>query len=192
VISEKTIEEIEDALARFHHYRQVFQRLGVIFTFSLPRQHSMKHYPILIQLFGAPNGLCSSITETKHIKAVKEPWRRSSRYNALGQMLITNQRLDKIAAARCDFSNRGMLHGTCLLQARATGRIDPDENRDADLEGLKGADANAKVDDIEIDDGPTRVDAHVQLAKTKRTYFEWFQYTCLQTGFHRTKACTHS
>lgn len=59
--------------------------------------------------FGAPNGLCSSITESHHITTVKKPWRRSSRYNALGQMLTTNQRLDKLAGARVDFWNRGML-----------------------------------------------------------------------------------
>ncbi|KAF8957103.1 hypothetical protein BDZ97DRAFT_120310 [Flammula alnicola] len=59
--------------------------------------------------FGAPNGLCSSITESKHIKAVKEPWRRSSHFEALAQMLVTNQRLDKLAAARVDFRARGML-----------------------------------------------------------------------------------
>jgi len=33
---------------------------------------------------------------------------------ALSQMLLTNQRLDKLAAARVDFANRGMLEGTCL------------------------------------------------------------------------------
>ncbi|KAF9553018.1 hypothetical protein CPC08DRAFT_728207 [Agrocybe pediades] len=63
----------------------------------------------MIREFGAPNGLCSSITESKHIKAVKEPWRRSNHYEALGQMLVTNQRLDKLAAARVDFKSRGML-----------------------------------------------------------------------------------
>jgi hypothetical protein len=45
---------------------------------------------------------------------VKEPWRRSNRFDALSQMLLTNQRLDKLAAARVDFANRGMLKGTCL------------------------------------------------------------------------------
>lgn len=85
--------------------------------FSLPRQHSLNHYFLMIRLFGAPNGLCSSITESKHIKAVKEPWRRSSRYKALGQMLLTNQRLDKIAAARSDFEARGMLQGSCVSDA---------------------------------------------------------------------------
>ncbi|KAG1883443.1 hypothetical protein F4604DRAFT_1879062 [Suillus subluteus] len=124
IITEKTLVEIRDALARFHHYREVFRDAGVVSTFSLPRQHSLKHYVQLIRLFGAPNGLCSSITETKHIKAVKEPWRRSSRFNALGQMLRTNQRLDKLAALRADFTKRNMLNGTCLsaLLAALRGR----------------------------------------------------------------------
>jgi hypothetical protein len=175
IISEKTIKQIEDALARFHHYRQVFQDVGIVFTFSLPRQHSMKHYPILIRLFGAPNGLCSSITETKHIKAVKEPWRRSSRYKALGQMLVTNQRLDKIAAARRDFNNRGMLQGTCLLQARIDLQVGQDRDIDLSQDAANANVTEFNLDDIEIDDGPTRVDAYVLLAKTKRTCFEWLQ-----------------
>ncbi|KAI0244925.1 hypothetical protein BJV78DRAFT_1277591 [Lactifluus subvellereus] len=67
-----------------------------------------------IQLFGAPNGLCSSITESKHIKAVKEPWRRSSHFKALGQMLVTNQRIDKLSASHVDFTSRGLLSNIYL------------------------------------------------------------------------------
>lgn len=117
IITEKTLDKIQDALDRFHRYREIFKTTKVVETFSLPRQHSLQHYIHLVRLFGAPNGLCSSITESKHIKAVKEPWRRSSRYKALGQMLVTNQRLDKLAAARTDFTTRGMLDGTCLSAA---------------------------------------------------------------------------
>ena len=36
---------------------------------------------------------------------------------ALGQMLLTNQRLDKLAASYVDFENREMLEGTCLSDA---------------------------------------------------------------------------
>jgi hypothetical protein len=74
----------------------------------------MNHYPDTIRLFRAPNGLCSSITEAKHIKAVKEPWRRSNRDKPLKQMLFTNQHLDKLAAARIDFMQRGMLSDSKL------------------------------------------------------------------------------
>lgn len=63
----------------------------------------------MIWEFGVPNGLCSSITESRHITAVKRPWRRSNRYNALGQMLLTIQRLDKLAAAQVSFVEQGML-----------------------------------------------------------------------------------
>ncbi|KAG2339206.1 hypothetical protein BDR05DRAFT_977829 [Suillus weaverae] len=116
-LTEDDLVKLQDALDRFHKYWEIFEATGVVSTFSLPRQHSLCHYILLIRLFGAPNGLCSSITESKHIKAVKEPWRRSSRFNALGQMLLTNQRLDKLAAARADFEARGMLHGSCLSNA---------------------------------------------------------------------------
>lgn len=106
---------LEDALTRYHTHRQIFQDCGLRPDgFNLPRQHSLIHYLQLIRAFGAPNGLCSSITESKHIKAVKEPWRRSNRCNALGQMLVTNQRLDKLAAARVNFAHRGMLESTSL------------------------------------------------------------------------------
>ena len=87
---------------------------GIRNDFNLPWQHSLNHYVKLIRAFGSPNVLCSSITESKHIKAVKEPWQCSSRFEALSQMLLTNQHLDKFAAARVDFTDCGMLEGTCL------------------------------------------------------------------------------
>lgn len=107
VIDEDDLVEIEAAVANFHSHREAFDLIRPE-GYSLPRQHSITHYTTLIREFGAPNGLCSSITESKHIKAVKEPWRRSSRFEALGQMLVTNQRLDKLAATRVNFQKRGM------------------------------------------------------------------------------------
>ncbi|KAG1733929.1 uncharacterized protein EDB91DRAFT_1238521 [Suillus paluster] len=87
--------QLQDALDCFHRYCKIFKTTGVAPSFSLPCQHSLMHYSQMICLFGAPNGLCLSIMKSKHIKAIKEPWCRSSRYEALGQMLLTNQHLDK-------------------------------------------------------------------------------------------------
>lgn len=116
VHTQATLSQMQDAIDRYHRLREIFLTSGACPNgFQLPRQHSLKHYYDLIVAFGAPNGLCSSITESKHIVAVKEPWRRSSRFNALGQMLLINQRLDKLAAARVDFTARRMLQGGCLL-----------------------------------------------------------------------------
>ena len=96
-----SLSALDNALQRFHQHREIFRESGVRSKgFNLPRQHSLIHYRKLIHAFGAPNGLCSSITESKHIKAVKEPWQRSNRFEALSQMLLTNQCLDKLAAAR--------------------------------------------------------------------------------------------
>jgi hypothetical protein len=106
------LRAIEETLAQFHHHRDIFIQSGVRVDISLPRQHALKHYPRSIRLFGSPNGLCSSMTESKHIKAVKEPWRRSSRYKALVQMLRTNSRMDKMAFARRVFAGQGMMAGT--------------------------------------------------------------------------------
>ncbi|KAG1864575.1 hypothetical protein C8R48DRAFT_747864 [Suillus tomentosus] len=107
IITEDSLLQIEDTLSHFHHYREIFRTTGVVLHFSLPRQHSLMHY-------------------NKHIKAVivvstavKEPWRRSSRYNALGQILLINQQLDKLSALRVDFMHWGMLTGTCLSAVNA-------------------------------------------------------------------------
>ncbi|KAJ7920239.1 hypothetical protein B0H13DRAFT_2249700 [Mycena leptocephala] len=114
VIDEDTLVSIDAAVAQFHARRKIFRFTSRPDGFSLPRQHSIVHYRPLIQNFGAPNRVCSSITESKHIKAVKRPYRRTSHNMALSQMLLINQRLDKLAAARADFTARGMLDGVLL------------------------------------------------------------------------------
>ena len=111
----QTIMALEDALDRFHQHRKIFVTTGICLSrYNLPCSHAAVHYLCLIRAFGAPNGLCSSITESKHIKAMKEPWRCSSQWNALKQMITTNSHLDKLAAACVDFASCGMLQGSVL------------------------------------------------------------------------------
>lgn len=112
----QSLQAIKAALRSFHTNREIFKLSGVVNHFNYPRQHSLKHYVDMIRAFGSPNGLCSSITENKHIKAVKKPWRRSSRYKAMRQMLLTNQRLDKLSMSRAHFTSHHMLEGDYLSQ----------------------------------------------------------------------------
>ncbi|KAN0093227.1 hypothetical protein V8E55_004011 [Tylopilus felleus] len=113
---------LKDALEHFHEHHKIFEEVG----------HSLCHYELLIRLFGAPNGLCTSVTESKHITAVKKPWRRSNKHNAVGQILRTNQRLLQLTAARTDFEARGMLPasvshlGCASTQNEEEDRIDDD------------------------------------------------------------------
>ena len=111
-ITSTALKTAEDLLKRFYELRSIFITEGVRDSISLPRQHALPHYLTSIPLFGSPNGLCSSITESKHIKAVKEPWRRSSRFRALVQMLRTIIRLEKLAALRRRFLQEGLLVGS--------------------------------------------------------------------------------
>ena len=137
VITEDSLKELESALHQFHEARQIFA--GTVRTdgpsaFSLPRQHAMVHYPDHIKNFGSPNGLCSSITESKHITVVKRPWCRSNRHMALPQMLKSNQRLDKLAAARVDFATRGMLADSCFVQAIKEAAMDREDDAGSDTD----------------------------------------------------------
>jgi hypothetical protein len=108
-LDEASLNDLQYNVDRFHRLREVFREDVRPEGFSLPRQHSIYHYKDHVMEFAVPGGICSSITESRHITAVKQPWRRSNRHNALSQMLTTNQRLDKIAGAHVDFIARGML-----------------------------------------------------------------------------------
>ena len=161
MLTDHSLDTLDDALTRFHHYRKIFQETGVRPTgFSLPRQHSLTHYRHHIEKFGAPNGLSSSITESKHITAVKKPWRQSNRYEALNQMLTINTRNDKLAAARNDFSSRGMLDGTCFGKAlknlqnslRNPNNGDGYEDNHSDCDSDDGQ--NLDADEDEDETGP--------------------------------------
>ena len=118
ILTEDSLDTLNDALKRFHHYRKIFQESSVHpVGFSLPCQHSLVHYQHHIEKFRAPNGLSSSITESKHIAAVKKPWCQSSCHEALKQMLVTNTQNNKLAATQINFLSRSMLTGTCLGKA---------------------------------------------------------------------------
>lgn len=136
-ITESTLESMSISLDRFHTERAIFKETEVRFDFNLPRQHSLVHYRRNIQLFGAPNGLCSSITESKHRKAVKEPYRRSNHFEALGQILLINQRLDKLAAVRIYFASHDLLLPDVIAQL-VNPQINPPVFGDPDAVQVQG------------------------------------------------------
>jgi hypothetical protein len=109
VITAPALEHFRESVERFHKLWNIFIKAGVRDSISLPRQHALKHFYKFIHLFGSPNGLCSSITELKHIKSVKEPWHRSNRYQALIQMLQVIVQMEKLTALCRIFLDNGML-----------------------------------------------------------------------------------
>ena len=113
IVRQSTLDEadfiaMDKALKSFEAECTIFEEVQIRPNgISILQIHALQHYQHLVQQFGAPNGLCTSITESKHIEAVKKPWRRSNCHEALGQMLVTNQRLDNLAHFRANQFARG-------------------------------------------------------------------------------------
>lgn len=173
-ITSLDLKAFERHLTRFQDLRNIFIETEVRTSISLPRQHALCHYVCKIELFGSPNGICSSITESMHIRAVKEPWRRSSRFEPLPQMVKTVLRLDKLAALRRVFNNRGMLEGMVskyVFQA-VTGTLPvicPYGENDEGGDGNDNGNDNDDNDDGGPLSGPPTL-AQVTLAVTSGKY----------------------
>jgi hypothetical protein len=162
VLYESDIHKLDQHVADFHKHRQIFIEAGLRTNFSLPRQHSIIHYAPRIRDFAAPNGLCSSITESKHIRAVKDPYRRTNRYKEMGQMLVINQRMDKMDSAFTDFASRGMMDSDDpfinilpSLPQIGTNRLHNDD-----------------LDDDLVSSDAIQILAEVRLCKTRGTCFK--------------------
>ena len=100
-LDEADLDALDNALQHFETERVIFETEGIHSDgISIPRIHALKHYREAIELFGAPNGISTSIVESKHIRAVKMPYQRSNKNEELGQVLLINQRQDKLAQFR--------------------------------------------------------------------------------------------
>ncbi|KAF8263103.1 hypothetical protein EI94DRAFT_1773032 [Lactarius quietus] len=112
-INSIALEHLRNSVDMYHELRSVFVQAGVRNTLSLPHQHALMHFYHAIHLFGSPNGLCSSITESKHIETMKDTWRRTSRYYAIYQMLRILFCMAKMLALHRRLQRNGMLRGFC-------------------------------------------------------------------------------
>lgn len=135
VVDVSAIREVEEALDRLYEHRQFFITAGVRDTISLPRQHALLHYSRMIQLFGAPSGISTSITESKHKQVVKGTYTRTNKFKPLMQMLLLNERMDKMSAAKADFTRRGMMATPIQLLGADTAPLEPNDE-DEDEEGI--------------------------------------------------------
>jgi hypothetical protein len=140
-ISASALEHFRECIERFPKLCDAFIACGIREEMLLPCQHAFNHYYHLIIAFGSPNGLCSSITESKHIKAFK----------AIAQIVVTLLQLHKMAAARQHFTLLSMLKGTATTYM--VGIMDGDEpQEDLTLHGsghsFPGADEGVPVDGV--------------------------------------------
>ncbi|KZV62312.1 hypothetical protein PENSPDRAFT_692611 [Peniophora sp. CONT] len=160
--TEASLLKMEHALGDFRELREVFREEDIREHFALPRQHALVHYAESIRLFGAPNGISTSITESAHIRAVKRPWRRSNKNHPLLQILKINERMSKLRAARAEFASHGLFHGGDVLEAALLaiaiedGDVStPEPSSNEDTSGDEGTDLDRLSDD-DLSDGELR------------------------------------
>lgn len=156
VIDRPALLKIQETVKEFHKARLVFKNVRPE-GFSLPRQHSMNHYVQQVIRFGAPNGLDSSITESMHIRAVKETWRRSNRRDPLDQMLKSNIRNEKIDTGRTVFTDWGLLPG----KAKSTSDQVAEIEMEPDFGNAIMIDDPDPARDVEVVEGDVSVDGIV-------------------------------
>ncbi|KAL4070195.1 hypothetical protein V8B97DRAFT_2104467 [Scleroderma yunnanense] len=139
----------------FHQHHKIFCTTGVHpYRFSLPHQHSLLHYEVLIRLFSTPNGLCTSITESKH-----------TYQGMLRQMLLTNQHLDNLAAVAINFEKHGMLKGSIASSNHNVDLATP--HQVVDPEGDQYDDASI------IEERPGLLHSAVKLAQMSLNYLHF-------------------
>jgi hypothetical protein len=166
-------------LSDFHQFRQIFITTDVRKDFALPRQHALMHYANAIELFGSPNGTCTSQTESKHKKAVKEPWRRSNRNKPLLQMIESITRMDKLSELRQVFEQCNMLVGS-VSEYTAQGfagklpTILPWRGASTNFPS-DGSDSNSEDDEETVPVPGPRRNTKLWLASRKRKFWNHFE-----------------
>ncbi|KAG2030481.1 hypothetical protein BDR03DRAFT_936643 [Suillus americanus] len=160
-VSEKMIRAIHYFLDFCYIVHRSSLNENDLASLQIALQGFYNEHTMFIDQFGAPNGLCSSLTESKHIKVVKEPWQHSNGCLPLGQILVTNQRLDKLASFQAEKFAIGLLDQPLLPPGVAP--IDPDTNHhDPDFFLYRD---DQDMEDAVVDEGDEEAEVIVQLAK---------------------------
>ncbi|KAI5987164.1 hypothetical protein EDC04DRAFT_2873452 [Pisolithus marmoratus] len=152
-LDEADLDALDKALQCFESEHSIFEREGIYSDgISIPWIHALQHYHEAIELFGAPNGLSTSIVESKHIHAVKKPYQQSNKNEELAQVLLVNQWQDKLAWFQAEHFAEGLLNKPIVI---------PEGN-------AKDKNVSKSHDDIHLqeaeDDDSERIDAVVELA----------------------------
>ncbi|GBE89318.1 predicted protein [Sparassis crispa] len=114
-IAEYVPAEMVRALSAFLDFCYLMRRTDFDEETLAAVQNSIQRFHCHREMVCEKTSLCLDNTLSYTTQTIYEnlehqmPWRRSSRYNALSQMLLTNQHLDKLAALRTHFVERGIL-----------------------------------------------------------------------------------
>jgi hypothetical protein len=92
----RTLERLEECLARFHENKDVFIDLGVREHLNFPKIHSLLHYFSSIILYGTTDNYNTEQSERLHIDFTKNAYRATNRKDEYPQMTAWLERREKV------------------------------------------------------------------------------------------------
>lgn len=96
--SSDTLDQLDDALARFHDTKDIFIKLSARDQFNFPKLHALMHYVDSIKLFRTPDNFNTSYSERLHIDYTKSAYRSTNRKDEYPQMTLWLLRQEQIRA----------------------------------------------------------------------------------------------
>jgi hypothetical protein len=73
-----TLQNLNNALQRFHNNKEIFIDLGICTTFNLPKLHFSRHYIYLITLFDTTDNYNTEYTKQLHIDFAKDAYQATN------------------------------------------------------------------------------------------------------------------
>ena len=91
-----TLDQLEDALTKFHSNATVFIDLGICSHLNLPKLHFCSHYQYLIEYFGTTDNYNTKYMEHLHIDLAKDAYRATNFRDEISQMTTWVHRKEQI------------------------------------------------------------------------------------------------
>jgi hypothetical protein len=93
----ESLGALQDALDRFHQYKQIFIEHGIREHFNFPKLHALQHYVSSIRFFGSADGYNTETAERLHIDFAKHAYLGTNRRDYVAQMVVWLHRREKLA-----------------------------------------------------------------------------------------------
>ncbi|KAG8743109.1 hypothetical protein FRC11_014025, partial [Ceratobasidium sp. 423] len=97
VHTDTTLQLLDDALARFHEFKDVFVTWQIRTDFNINKLHSMIHYSESIRQLGAADGYNTETPERLHIEFAKRAYQATNRREFFKQMTVYLDRRERVA-----------------------------------------------------------------------------------------------
>jgi hypothetical protein len=92
-----TLDLLDEALARFHSFKDVFIEHDIRADFNINKVHSMIHYSESIRQLGAADGYNTETPERLHIEFAKRAYLATNRRHFFGQMTAYLEQRERVA-----------------------------------------------------------------------------------------------